>query len=537
MEITHKMLLKFLLESDNKKNITIILLLISSSILFRFFYLPYEIPIFLDSFEYFNYALQISQTGNLPVEYFPNNGWPTFLSLFFSILDKENFFDFVYMQRTIAIIISSLTVIPIFFLCRKFVETKYAIITTIIFIFSPRLILNSIEGLTEPLTVFLFSIILFLLFHDKMKYTVTAFAISSLMILVRAELLLVIIPLSIIFFIKHKNESKIFLKFLITISIFLLILTPMMYLSIDATGRDGLTSQFTAGFRHMSEHVITEKESEDQVSNAYPDEWEDNKIQNFLIRALTSLVKFIGFALFPGLIFFVLFGMLLVTKKWKRILKDYRILSLILFIPFLSIPMLYAYGRGIEESRYALILFPIFIIPVAYAVKKITLKNYKILSVLIILFILISSVSFIEYNKIDYNHERESFLISKDIVNLTTVINANPIDGNYLTVAKIIQTWPDNNLEISDKKFKYSTIGFDSINDFIKENKKLGLSHIVTDGKNHDSNFTKDIFYNEFNYPYLTKIYDSNKMGYEYKVKIFKINYDVFLETGKNNLK
>ena len=95
MEITHKMLLKFLLESDNKKNITIILLLISSSILFRFFYLPYEIPIFLDSFEYFNYALQISQTGNLPVEYFPNNGWPTFLSLFFSILDKENFFDFV----------------------------------------------------------------------------------------------------------------------------------------------------------------------------------------------------------------------------------------------------------------------------------------------------------------------------------------------------------------------------------------------------------------------------------------------------------
>jgi hypothetical protein len=311
----------------------------------------------------------------------------------------------------------------------------------------------------------------------------------------------------------------------------------MIYLRIEATGQDGLTSQFSGGINHMSDHVIAEKQPEGSIGNPYPDEWENNKLQNFLTRAITSLVKYIGFALFPGLIFFVLLGIFLIMKKWKKIFKDYRSTSLILFIPFLIIPMLYAYGRGIEESRYIFILFPIFIVPAAYAVKKLTSKNYKIISLSIILFILISSLFFIEYKKMDYSHEKESFLISKDIVNLTTVINADPIDGNYLTVAKIIQKWPDIDLETSDKKFKYSSIGYDSINDFIIENKKLGLSHIVTDGKHHSSKFINDIFYNDLNYPYLTKIYDSTERGYNYKVIIFEINYEKFLKITDNKLK
>ncbi len=522
------MLSNLLLEFNNSKNIVLILLvLVSSSIIFRFIYFPYEIPISLDSFDYFNYAFQINQTANLPSNYFPNNGWPTFLSLFFSLLDKNNYFEFVYMQRSIAIIISSITIVPIFFLCKKFVETKYAIISAIIFTFSPRLVLNSIQGLTEASTVFLFSMTLMLLFNNKMKYTVAAFSMASLLVLVRSEALVVIVPLSIIFFIKHKKESRVFLKFIIVISIFLLILTPMIYLRMEATGQDGLTTQFSGGLNHMSKHVISETS---QIDDTYPEEWENSKLENFLTRAITSLVKYVGFALFPGLIFFVLLGIFLITKKWKKLLTDYRSMSLILFIPFLAIPMLYAYGRGIEESRYIFILFPIFIVPASYAVKKLTSKNYKIISLCIILFILISSLLFIENEKIDYNHEKESFLISKDIVNLTTVINADPIDGNYLTVAKIIQKWPDIHIEFSDKKFKYSSLGFNSINDFIIENKKFGLSHIVTDGKDHGSKFTKDIFYNDFKYTYLTKIYDSTENGYEYKVIIFEINYEKIYE-------
>ena len=499
--------------------------MVCSSILFRFIYFPYGTPIFLDSFEYFFYAYQLSQTGSLPSEYFPNNGWPTFLSVFFSFLDTGEFFDFVYTQRTISIIISSITVVPIFFLCKKFIDTKYSFVATIIFVFSPRLVLNSIQGLTEPLTILLSSIMLLLLFNNSMKYTFGAFSVSSLLILVRSEALLVIIPLSIIFFIKHKKESKVFLKYIIVISIFLLILTPMIYLRIEATGQDGLISQFSGGVSHISQHVISESP---QTNSPYPDEWEDNKILNFLIRATTSLIKFVGFALFPSLILFVLLGVFMIIKNWKKISKDYRIISLILFIPFLVLPMLYAYGRGIEETRYIFILFPIFIIPAAYSVKKISLKNPKLISLSIILFVLISSLIIIEYEKMDYKHEEESYLISTDIMDLTNVINSHSIDGNYLTITKILQKWPDIDDEYKYKTFKVSSFGFNTIEDFIIKNEESGLSHIVTDGKDHGIEFTQDLFYDDFKYPYLTKIYDSTEKGYGYKVKIFEINYDVF---------
>jgi len=520
------MLMNFLLKlEDKRKAISILFLIVCSSILFRFLYFPYEIPIFLDSFEYFYYAYQLSQTGNLPTEYFPNNGWPTFLSIFFSFLETDEFFDFIYMQRFIAIVISAITVIPIFFLCKKFVDVKYAFIATILFTFSPKLVLNSIQGLTEPLTIFLCSMTLLLLLNNNMKYTFAAFSITSLLVLVRSETFLVIIPLSIIFFIKHNKESKVVFKFVIVILLFFLILTPMIYLRIESTGQDGLTSQFSGGIAHVSQHLISESS---QIDNPYPDEWEDNKMINFLIRAITSLIKFIGFALFPSLIFFVSLGIFLIIKKWKKIFKDYRSLSLMLFIPFLIVPMLYAYGRGIEESRYIFVLFPIFIVPAAYSIKRISSKNPKLISLSIILFILISSLIVLEYNKVDFKHEEETFLISKDIVNLTEVINSDPIDGNYLTIAKILQKWPNIDSDLSYKTFKYPSIKFNSIEDFIMENEKVGLSHIVTDGKYHGSKFTQDLFHNDYKYSYLTEIYDSTEKSYGYKVKIFEINYDVF---------
>jgi hypothetical protein len=201
----------------------------------------------------------------------------------------------------------------------------------------------------------------------------------------------------------------------------------------------------------------------------------------------------------------------------------------------MSLSSLYAYARGIEETRYLYPLIPILILFACqffdYTSKKWDIKK---ITIIVIAIIIILSIIFLEYSKIDYNHEKESFLISKDIVNLTTVINADPIDGNYLTVAKMLQKWPDINLEFSDKKFKYSSLEFNSVENFIMKYEKFGLSHIVTDGKNHGTKFTNDIFYNEFNYPYLIKIYDSTENGYEYKVIIFEINYEKFLEIAEN---
>ena len=63
-------------------------------ILIRVYYLPFELPITLDGSNYFWYTIDMSLLGEFPSTYtFPNNGWPSFLYIFFSLFSSDNFLD------------------------------------------------------------------------------------------------------------------------------------------------------------------------------------------------------------------------------------------------------------------------------------------------------------------------------------------------------------------------------------------------------------------------------------------------------------
>ena len=79
------------------------------------------------------------------------------------------------------------------------------------------------------------------------------------------------------------------------------------------------------------------------------------------------------------------------------------------------------------------------------------------------------------------------------------------------------------------KKIKLvKTYEYDSLNEFIGYGKNEGLTHIVVDGNENRQQFLKDVFENEEKFPYLTKIYDSSEHGYDYHLKIFRIDYEKF---------
>jgi len=81
------------------------------------------------------------------------------------------------------------------------------------------------------------------------------------------------------------------------------------------------------------------------------------------------------------------------------------------------------------------------------------------------------------------------------------------------------------------KQSKISPLGYSNLNEFIVENKEKGLDHLVVDNRGNGPQYIQKIFSNEKNYPYLEKIFDSKQSGYNYHVKIFRINYE-FLEDG-----
>ena len=145
-------------------------------LIIRFYYFPFNLPIIDDGIDYFSYAVVTSQQGQLPVNWgLSNNGWPVFLSYFFSIFNSQNFLEFTYLQRSLTIIISVLTIIPVYFLCKRFVNKKIAVIGAALFILDPRIIINSLLGITEPTYILLGTISLFLFLSKRFPIILISF--------------------------------------------------------------------------------------------------------------------------------------------------------------------------------------------------------------------------------------------------------------------------------------------------------------------------------------------------------------------------
>jgi len=150
-------------------------------LIIRIFYFPYDVPIVLDGIGYFWYANDLTILKEFPVDYkFPNNGWPFFLSFFFSFLNSNNFLDYMNMQRAVAVAISVVTIIPVYLLCRKFFAKSLAVLGSALFILDPRIIINSLLGITEPLFILLGTTSILFSLSDNRKLVYTSFGIAAL---------------------------------------------------------------------------------------------------------------------------------------------------------------------------------------------------------------------------------------------------------------------------------------------------------------------------------------------------------------------
>jgi len=491
--------------------------------LIRFFYFPEGIPITLDGALYFWYANDLSISGTFPDNVnFPNNGWPTFLSVFFYFFNSEYFLDYMDLQRYLTIIISVVTIIPIFILCRKFCGNGLSLLGSIFFVFQPRIVENSLLGLTEPLFILLelSCLILFLQNNWKLKYL--SFGFLALACLVRYEAIVLILPLSFLFLFKNRRDKTIIPRFLMAISIFLLVLLPMLFVRMDTMGYDGVTS-----------HSIAAVSAIGKNSTMY--------------LGIVTFIKSAASAVFP--IFFVLLPLGFFGFFRKRNFDKYTIL---LFMIFMLMPLIYASTRGISEPRYLLTLFPILSVISVYTVKEITRKfnKTKLISVMFAAAILLTSIAYLDYNKTDYEYELDAYHVGLEVSKRTSVINDYYPEIKYvhnkIDVISNLGTFPILSSEIENKIKLIRTndraacakvdaietgcrqFDYNSLNEFIDAGKNQGLTHIVADENPNRPEFLKDVFYNEKKFPYLTKIYDSSEQGYDYHLKIFRIDYEKF---------
>ena len=482
------------------------LIIFFSGLGLRFFYFPYELPLIADGMDYFTYATEIVSLGHLPTEWTPiNNGWSIFVSFWFSIINLENSLQYMQLQRILSIILSSLITIPLYFLCRRFFDAKISLIGIALFAFDPRILLNSLLGITEPLFILLgiSSLVAFLKYEQKT--TILSFTLASFCTIVRSEGIFLFFILTILFFIKHKFSKEIIRTYLPSAVIFILILMPIMSYRIEVAGNDGIFQ------RASGETIRILSDSNHEVTNE-------------IVAGLELFVKYLIWIMIPNFLVFVPFGIVQFLRKRTKETN-----FIIVFLIGSSLPILYAYLAQAQDTRYFYVLYPIFCLVSLFAVEKYLTKlpRKNLMISLMIIGILIASISFYEYKKIDYEKERELNKIAKIVSDKALGLNFHPTISRYIYANDLPTVWPFviNNVQFKTKII--STSNSENLESFIT-NSRGDLTHIIVDDNPELPKFLQDVYYHEEKYNYLNEVFDSKDRGFKHQMKIYEIDFQKF---------
>jgi hypothetical protein len=504
-----------------KKPIFSIIIICLITIIIRFNYFVPEVPISDDALNYFIYASDISILNSLPSTWSPlNNGWPIFVSLFFSVFNFEETIQYMQLQVLLSIFISVITIIPVYFLCRIFFSSKLSIIGASFFVLEPRIIQNSILGITDSLYIFLgISAVLIILKYNT-KFIYISFILAGLSTIVRSEGLFVFAIILVGVIIKNRKDKRVLLKIIIGITIFFLIIFPVSIYKMDTIGSDGIISRLLNSGQNYIEKSVVENEQNQSMINT----------------GTYNFPMYLGWSLIPMFICFVPIGIFFLFKK-----MDYKKIIILTTLVIMSIPAFYAYSIPLKDTRYLYFLYPIFCIISIYPIEKILnkIKKKNILVFLIIITISVTSIIFLEIKLMDEKNRIESYSIANFLIKTEKVINDFQPGSKYLDVAEIPKSWPLTESKNYGKKYNEIPIRTinplnvtiveiyesDSIEKYIlnSENK---LTHLIINKNSPE--FLKDVFYNEEKYSYLLKKFDSNNLESNLHTKIFEIDYEKF---------
>jgi len=511
---------------SNRKIFLLISIIFTISLLIRLNYYDYNIPLTLDSLNYFFYAMDIKITGEIPINYsLANNGWALFSSVFFSIFQFDNVNQYMQLQKILSIVISSLTVVPVYFLCKKYFNSAYSLIGAAIIGIEPHLVQNSLLGISDSLYIFLVasSLSLFLSSNQKMIYL--SFGLVALSTIVRSEGIFLFFTISIMYFIIFRKSKKNIIKFIFALVIFFVLLTPMILYQNSIYGDDRM-------FGRAAQSIVTHT----------VDPYETGNISGitFILQGLENFPKYLGWNMIPIWIIFIPVGIILILKNINR-----RIGILITGLVVMSLPAFYAYSIPFQDGRYLFFLYPIFCVISLFAFSKFVelipiKKNYF---VIFLILAGIGCLSILYLNeKIDNEHEIEAFEIAKKLSESQKNVNIYLPENKYLEVADIefdlVHFKSDFlNERIMGKSIidlihhNVTSIHIDNVvshSKFMELSKENEISHFIVDLENNENGFFTEIYHNENDFPYIKKIFDSNNVGFNYKVKIFEIDYEIF---------
>ena len=550
------------LKKSNIATIVICLIIISSiSIGFKLSHVDFSNPIIgEDTYVYVLGAFSVIN-GDFSQPDRKALGWSIFISPFYLLTDSTDLLDYLNITRILSIAISTVTIIPMYILARRFFDEKYSLMASCLFAFEPHLNYNSVLGLSEPL--FILGVVLasiFILQKNHNWYFYLSFLLAGIVWWVRFNGLIMVMILSIVFFVVYKPSSKNFLKYLVCIGLFLIIVSPILIQRYDQFG-DPL--YFALSDNHFigdaySNYAVNTKDIEYSASDYIQDNGVISFVERFGLTGLHIMALDMFKMLFPYLIFLLPFGVLFSIRSFAQD-KDYiKSIWILLLVNLGSLIMVFSIWG---DMRFMYHVFPFIIIISTIVIQRVVKhglstfqfsekqKNFFLVGVISIV-IISASILTLRMNESDELLDQERIEFSKlltqkfngkisaggDVLRLLTYtqLQDSPhLFKEFKTSTYDFSIGRDSDLFASENMLERTLLYAKSLDELIEVGKEYDLKYIAINKeqpKNDWFGYLTNLYDEGEKYPFLTKVLDTKEIGFKkFKVKVFEINYDKFI--------
>ena len=479
-------------------------------------------------------------------------GWSLFLFPFFHLVESDNLLDYSNLVRIISLAVSSASIPMMYILSRRFFERKYSLTAACLFAFEPHLNYYSGIGLAEPLYILAIIGTFYFVTSNHAKMIIPALMLSSVIWWTRINGFVILLLTTIIFFIIHKREPKTIGFYLLGLTFFFLILSPML-IQRDSQFGDPLYFWYNEKiFLDNYDELVSDNIENDGSALGYI---EKNGIysftERFIFQGLENTFEILFKLLLPYLIILIPFGILFSLRAFDQ--KQNLIWANWIFILGTIITLIVVIST-VPERRFLLLLYPFLIIFSVIPIQRLVeygfstfaftqkQKNISLFSILVLVLVLSIVFTVNQYEQPNVIFENEKLQVAQYMVeNLNGVV----LDGNgpaFEYVSYVLVNEPHGNFKeksINDPNmhsskinpnFKRSYIYAESIENLLTIDNTKNLQYIISnENEGFFHKYVNDIYSNEEKYPYLIKIFDSTEQEMKFvKLKIFEIDYEKF---------
>ena len=540
-------------ETITTKCVIVSLVIIASiSIILKLYTMDFSFPINSDSLAYSLAAISHTN-GDFSQSSHRGVGWSMFVSIFYSFINSDNFLIYSNTIKIISVSVATSTIFLVYLLGRKFFNQKYSLVVAALFAFEPHLNYNSGLGLSEPLYHLVIIAAFYFLMNKDTKFIIPSLLLAGAIFWIRFNGIIFFIILIIIYFATKRNSPNFYRNLFLAIIIFLALVSPMLSQRADQFGDPLYFAYSQYVFTGSYEKVIS-IEYENTATSATDYITENGLfsfIQTFIVNGIYNIMNVIWKISFPYLFMLLPFGIIFSFRAFDQEKKTIFANWIFIIISLASLIITFAL---IPEKRYLFFIFPFLIILCTIPIQRVTeyglstfsftKKQKNVFLVLVLITVLILSIWFtLRYEQTDPTLENEKYRFAEYVMQNFNGNSLREFGGSldYLKLQYVLNSidgfknckWHSTELCNYDKDNGYLriiTITGNSVEEIVRKGENYDLKYIISnEGKNEFHGFVDEIYFNEEEFPFLVKIFDSTNEGFEkLKIKVFKIDYEKF---------